>query len=186
MLFVKTLEMQPYANVLQLIPVTHTSIADLIHVLIQLAVKIQNVLQVDNVHCADVSEDSLEIQTAGPDATLTHVQLTIHVEKEPNVKIPEDDQYVHALQDMQAIHTLDVFEELVYLMRNVLIMKLVRIIIVSTLVQHLAEEELTAALKTMSPFADAQEETLEIHSKDVENSPETKSVKPVVPTQIVK
>ena len=38
---------------------------DLIHVPIQLAVKIQNVLQVDNVHCADVSEDSLEIQTAG-------------------------------------------------------------------------------------------------------------------------
>ena len=44
------------------------------------------------------------------DATLTHAQSTIHVEKEPNVKIPEDDQYVHALQDMQAIHTLDVFE----------------------------------------------------------------------------
>jgi len=153
---------------------------------IQLAVKIQNVLLVDNVHCADVLEDSLEILTAELDATLTHAQLTIHVEKEPNVKIPEDDQYVHALQDMQAIHTLDVFEELVYLMRNVLIMKLVRIIIVSTHVQHLAEEELTAALKTMSPFADAQEETLEIHSKDVENSPETKSVKPVVPTQIVK
>ena len=45
-----------------------------------------------------------------PDATLTHVQLIIHVEKEHNVKIPEDDQYVHALLDMQAIHTLDVFE----------------------------------------------------------------------------
>lgn len=108
------------------------------------------------------------------------------MEKEHNVRIPEEDQYVHALQDMQAIHTLDVFEELVYLMRNVLIMKLVRTIIVSTHVQHLVEEELTAVLKTMSPFADAQEETLEIHSKDVENSPEMKSVKPVVPTQIVK
>ena len=50
-------------------------------------------------------------------------------------------------------------------MRNVLIMKLVRTIIVSTHVQHLAEEELTAVLKTMLPFVDAQEETLEIHSK---------------------
>lgn len=50
-------------------------------------------------------------------------------------------------------------------MRNVLIMKLVRTIIVSTHVQHLVEEELTAVLKIMSPFADAQEETLEIHSK---------------------
>lgn len=45
-----------------------------------------------------------------PDATLTHVQLITHVEKEHNVRIPEEDQYVHALQDMQAIHTLDVFE----------------------------------------------------------------------------
>ena len=26
------------------------------------------------------------------------------------MRIPEEDQYVHALQDMQAIHTLDVFE----------------------------------------------------------------------------
>jgi len=183
---VKTPETQPYANVLQLIPATHTSTADLIHVLTQLAVKIQNVLQVDNAHCADVLEDSLEIQTAEPDATLTHVLSIIHAEKVHNVKIPEDDQCVHALQAMQAIHTLDVFEELVYLMRNVLIMKLVRTIIVSTHVQHLVGEELTAVLKTMSPFADAQEETLEIHSKDVENSLETKSVKPVVPTQIVK
>ena len=38
---------------------------DLILVLIQLAVKIQNVPQVANVHCADVLEDSLEIQIAG-------------------------------------------------------------------------------------------------------------------------
>ena len=56
-------------------------------------------------------------------------------------------------------------QELVYLMPNVLIMKLARTTIVSTHVQHLAEEELTAVLKTMLPFADAQEETLEIHSK---------------------
>merc|ERR1712038_1670589 len=61
--FVKTLGTQLYASVLLPILVILTSTADLIHVLNQLVVKILNVLQVDNDHCAVVLEVLPEIQT---------------------------------------------------------------------------------------------------------------------------
>jgi len=72
--FVKTLETQLYASVLQPTLVILTSTADLTHVLNQLVVKILNVLQVDNDHCADVLEVLPEIQTVEQDVMLTLVQ----------------------------------------------------------------------------------------------------------------
>jgi len=72
--FVKTLEMQLYASVLQLILVILISTAGLTHVLNQLVVEILNVLQVDNDHCADVLEALPEIQTVEQDVMLTLVQ----------------------------------------------------------------------------------------------------------------
>ena len=72
--FVKTLETQLYASVLQLTLVILTSTADLTHVLNQLVVKILNVLQVGNDHCADVLEVLPEIQTVEQDVMLTLVQ----------------------------------------------------------------------------------------------------------------
>jgi len=74
----------------------------------------------------------------------------------------------------------------VYLMRNAQTMKLVKIITVLTHVSHLVDKVQIVELKTMLQFADAQEETLEIHSKDVENLQETRSVRLVEPIQIVK
>ena len=72
--FVKTLETQLYASVLQPTLAIRTSTADLTHVLNQLVVKILNVLQVDNDHCADVLEVLPEIQTVEQDVMLTLVQ----------------------------------------------------------------------------------------------------------------
>jgi len=101
--FVKTLETQLYANVLQLIPAILILIADLIHAQNLHADKIQTVAQVDSDHCVDVLEDSLEIPTAGLDAVLTLALLIIHAEKELSAKIPEEGQYAHVLQAMQEI-----------------------------------------------------------------------------------
>ena len=72
--FVKTLGTQLYASVLPPTLVIRTSTADLTHVLNQLVVKILNVLQVDNDHCADVLEVLPEIQTVEQGVMLTLVQ----------------------------------------------------------------------------------------------------------------
>ena len=72
--FVKTLETQLYVSVHPPILVIRTSTADLTHVLNQLVVKILNVLQVDNDHCADVLEVLPEIQTVEQGVMLTLVQ----------------------------------------------------------------------------------------------------------------
>jgi len=102
------------------------------------------------------------------------------------VRIREEDQCVLALQDMQEIHTSDALEEHVYPMLNVLIMRLVKTTTVLTHVQHLVDEELIVGLKIMLLYADVQEVTLEILSKDVESSLEMKFVKLVELIPIVK
>jgi len=93
------------------------------------------------------------------------------------VRIHEEDQCVLVLQDMQETHTFDALEEHVYPMLNVLIMRHVKTTTVLTHVQHLADEELIVGLKIMWLFADVQEVTPEILSKDVESSLEMKFVK---------
>jgi len=186
MQFVKTMVMPLFANVHQTMSVIHTFLAHLIPVL---KVHVAPTLSVPSVVkdlFVDVLEDSLEVQTADLVVLLILAQLTTFAEQMLSAVTKADVQLVPVTQDTKEIHTQAVSEETVSPTLNAEITKPARTTNVLIPAKHLVDPEPIVKLTTMWLFVGVQEDSLEIHSRVVDDSPKMKFVKPAEQTPIVK
>jgi hypothetical protein len=186
MQFVKTMEMPLFANVHQTMSVIHTFLAHLIPVLKVHVAPTLNVPSAVKDLFVGVLEDLLEVQTADLVVLLILVPLTTFAEQTPSAVTKADVQPVPVSQDTKEIPTQAVSEETVSPTLNAEITKPARTTNVLIPAEHLVDPEPIVKLTIMWLFVGVPEDSLEIHSRVVDDSPKMKFVKPAEQTPIAK
>jgi len=169
MLYVKTMEMLPCAGVRMIMLEIPMYLALLTLVKLRVADQTRIVRLVDKDLYVDVSEDSLEIPTAGLDVLRILVPSSRFVEQTPIVAMKVEGPSASVNRDTKAILIPDAFVAIVFQILNVAIIRLVKITNVLILVNCLVDLELIVKSIIMWLFVDVLEDLLEIHSRAAEN-----------------